>query len=223
MLTGNIGKRGAGAYTWAGNYKGALFQASPWSGPGAGTYTHEDPFHPVGFERHFSRDAHVRNRCVPADTAFDEISHRMIERFLFRDRALLDQDLDMTMIPGALEHLALAYVIDPAVTDVAPPGTVLLYETDSASRPRPKIHGEIGTDIDDFVVRPGHGHVQKALRIEQRQVGRHKQILHDLKTDFRGLGAVLVTTHAVKHEHDPGLVRDDYSRPVLVVLPVPQC
>jgi nitrate reductase alpha subunit len=47
MLTGNIGKHGAGVFTWAGNYKGALFQASPWSGPGVGSYTHEDPFNPV--------------------------------------------------------------------------------------------------------------------------------------------------------------------------------
>lgn len=47
MLTGNIGKHGAGVYTWAGNYKGALFQASPWSGPGIGSYTQEDPFAPV--------------------------------------------------------------------------------------------------------------------------------------------------------------------------------
>jgi nitrate reductase alpha subunit len=47
MLTGNIGKHGAGVYTWAGNYKGALFQASPWSGPGVGGFTHEDPFAPV--------------------------------------------------------------------------------------------------------------------------------------------------------------------------------
>jgi len=47
MLTGNIGKHGAGVYTWAGNYKGALFQASEWSGPGVGSYTHEDPFQPV--------------------------------------------------------------------------------------------------------------------------------------------------------------------------------
>ena len=35
------------SYTWAGNYKGALLQASPWSGPGVGSYTHEDPFNPV--------------------------------------------------------------------------------------------------------------------------------------------------------------------------------
>lgn len=47
MLTGNFGKHGSGMYTWAGNYKGALFQASPWSGPGVATFTHEDPFNPV--------------------------------------------------------------------------------------------------------------------------------------------------------------------------------
>src|SRR5262249_37808185 len=47
MLTGNIGKHGAGVYTWAGNYKGALLQASSWSGPGVASYMHEDPFHPV--------------------------------------------------------------------------------------------------------------------------------------------------------------------------------
>ena len=47
MLTGNFGKHGAGCFTWAGNYKGALMQASPWSGPGVGSFTHENPFHPV--------------------------------------------------------------------------------------------------------------------------------------------------------------------------------
>jgi len=47
MLTGNIGINGAGSHTWAGNYKGALMQASPWSGPGVGGYVAEDPFDPV--------------------------------------------------------------------------------------------------------------------------------------------------------------------------------
>lgn len=47
MLTGNIGRHGAGSCTWAGNYKGALFQASPWSGPGVGSFTQEDPFQPI--------------------------------------------------------------------------------------------------------------------------------------------------------------------------------
>jgi nitrate reductase alpha subunit len=44
MLTGNIGLPGAGCYTWAGNYKAALFQGSPWSGPGFKGWVAEDPF-----------------------------------------------------------------------------------------------------------------------------------------------------------------------------------
>ena len=48
MLVGSIGIPGSGAHTWAGNYKGALFQGSLWSGPGVGgAYVEEDPFKPV--------------------------------------------------------------------------------------------------------------------------------------------------------------------------------
>jgi nitrate reductase alpha subunit len=47
LLTGNFGKHGAGVFTWAGNYKGSLFQGSQWSGPGFSVYTQEDPFQPV--------------------------------------------------------------------------------------------------------------------------------------------------------------------------------
>ncbi|MCB1125883.1 MAG: molybdopterin-dependent oxidoreductase, partial [Verrucomicrobiae bacterium] len=46
MLTGNIGKPGAGVYSWAGNYKGGLFQGSPESGPGWPGWLTEDPFAP---------------------------------------------------------------------------------------------------------------------------------------------------------------------------------
>jgi nitrate reductase / nitrite oxidoreductase, alpha subunit len=46
MLTGNIGKPGAGCHTWAGNYKAALFQGSPATGPGFKGWVAEDPFHP---------------------------------------------------------------------------------------------------------------------------------------------------------------------------------
>ncbi len=45
MLTGNIGKPGAGCHTWAGNYKAALFQGSPRTGPGFKGWVAEDPFH----------------------------------------------------------------------------------------------------------------------------------------------------------------------------------
>ncbi|RMH17459.1 MAG: nitrate oxidoreductase subunit alpha [Acidobacteria bacterium] len=47
MLTGNIGQRGAGCHTWAGNYKAALFQGSPWTGPGFKGWIAEDPFAPA--------------------------------------------------------------------------------------------------------------------------------------------------------------------------------
>ncbi len=46
MLTGNIGKPGAGCHQWAGNYKAALFQASPWTGPGFKGWVAEDPVRP---------------------------------------------------------------------------------------------------------------------------------------------------------------------------------
>tara|TARA_B100000315_G_scaffold5375_1_gene5352 strand:+ start:1913 stop:5332 length:3420 start_codon:yes stop_codon:yes gene_type:complete len=44
MLTGNIGKPGAGSHTWAGNYKAALFQGSAETGPGFKGWVAEDPF-----------------------------------------------------------------------------------------------------------------------------------------------------------------------------------
>ncbi len=44
MLTGNIGLPGAGCHTWAGNYKAALFQGSPETGPGFKGWIAEDPF-----------------------------------------------------------------------------------------------------------------------------------------------------------------------------------
>ncbi|MBX7106436.1 MAG: molybdopterin-dependent oxidoreductase, partial [Gemmataceae bacterium] len=46
MLTGQLGKPGAGCFTWAGNYKSALFQSSPESGPGFAGWIAEDPFAP---------------------------------------------------------------------------------------------------------------------------------------------------------------------------------
>lgn len=47
ILTGNIGKPGAGGYTWAGNYKSGIFQGSHEVGPGFKGWVGEDPFHPA--------------------------------------------------------------------------------------------------------------------------------------------------------------------------------
>ncbi|MDP6499739.1 MAG: molybdopterin-dependent oxidoreductase, partial [Candidatus Marinimicrobia bacterium] len=46
ILTGNIGKKGAGCHTWAGNYKAGLFQGSDKVGPGFKGWVAEDPFEP---------------------------------------------------------------------------------------------------------------------------------------------------------------------------------
>jgi nitrate reductase alpha subunit len=70
MLTGNIGKHGAGVFTWAGNYKGALLQASPWSGPGVGSYTHEDPFNPVLDEDARITHEHLRHLSDGEDPSY---------------------------------------------------------------------------------------------------------------------------------------------------------
>jgi hypothetical protein len=144
----------------------------------------------------------------------------MVERFLFRDRTLLNQDLYMAVIPGSLKQFALAHVVDPAIANVTPPGTAFLDETHGTGGPRPKIHGEIRADFDDFIVRSGHGRIQEALRIKQWQIRRHELILHDPEPYLGSLCAVLVTAHAIKHQHDCGILGNHDRRPVLVVLPV---
>jgi len=59
MLTGNIGQRGGGCYGWAGNYKAALFQGSPWTGPGFKGWVAEDPFEPNLDPNAHGKDIHA--------------------------------------------------------------------------------------------------------------------------------------------------------------------
>lgn len=56
LLTGNIGKRGAGVHGWAGNYKAAVFQGSKLTGPGFKGWVGEDPFNPNLDENAHGRD-----------------------------------------------------------------------------------------------------------------------------------------------------------------------
>jgi nitrate reductase alpha subunit len=66
MLTGSIGRPGAGCYTWAGNYKAALFQSSPEAGPGFLGWIAENPFKP-------NLDASVDGKEIPVlKTSKDE-------------------------------------------------------------------------------------------------------------------------------------------------------
>lgn len=67
ILTGNIGKPGSGCQTWAGNYKAALFQGSPWTGPGFKGWVAEDPFEP-----NLNPDAHGKEVHAHAYTRDEE-------------------------------------------------------------------------------------------------------------------------------------------------------
>ncbi len=70
MLTGNIGKPGAGCHTWAGNYKAANFQGSSWTGPGFKGWVAEDPYQLNLDPRASGRDLHVRNYCKDEEPAY---------------------------------------------------------------------------------------------------------------------------------------------------------
>ncbi|GIK55612.1 MAG: molybdopterin-dependent oxidoreductase [Chloroflexi bacterium] len=70
MLTGNIGKPGAGCYTWAGNYKAALFQGSPWAGPGFKGWVAEDPFHPSLDDTLDGKDVHAHSYAMDEEPAY---------------------------------------------------------------------------------------------------------------------------------------------------------
>jgi nitrate reductase alpha subunit len=70
MLTGNIGKPGAGCHTWAGNYKAALFQGSPWTGPGFKGWVAEDPFELNLDSKAAGRDVHAHAYTKDEEPAY---------------------------------------------------------------------------------------------------------------------------------------------------------
>ncbi|MFN3483908.1 MAG: molybdopterin-dependent oxidoreductase [Planctomycetota bacterium] len=70
MLTGNIGIPGAGSYTWAGNYKAAVFQASPETGYGFKAWIQEDPFHPELDPQADGKNIHVKAYTKDEAVAF---------------------------------------------------------------------------------------------------------------------------------------------------------
>lgn len=76
MLTGNIGKPGAGCYTWAGNYKAALFQASPLTGPGFKGWVAEDPFEPNLDPEAHGKDIHAHAYTKDEEPAYWNHSER---------------------------------------------------------------------------------------------------------------------------------------------------
>ncbi len=80
MLTGNIGKPGAGSHTWAGNYKAALFQSTKWSGPGFKGWVAEDPFNPTLDPNVDGKDVVVRNYAKDEEPAYWDHGDRALDR-----------------------------------------------------------------------------------------------------------------------------------------------
>ncbi len=76
MLTGNIGRPGAGVYTWAGNYKAALFQGSPQTGPGFKGWVAEDPFEPNLDEQAHGKDIKAHGYTKDEEPAYWNHSER---------------------------------------------------------------------------------------------------------------------------------------------------
>ena len=70
MLTGNIGKKGAGVHAWAGNYKAALFQGSAMTGPGFKGWVAEDPFALNLDEKSPGKNVKVKGRCKGEEPAY---------------------------------------------------------------------------------------------------------------------------------------------------------
>lgn len=70
MLTGNIGKPGAGCHTWAGNYKAANFQGSPWTGPGFKGWVAENPFSPNLKPAAHGKDLKIKGCCKGEEPAY---------------------------------------------------------------------------------------------------------------------------------------------------------
>ena len=70
MLTGNIGKPGAGCHGWAGNYKAALFQGSKLTGPGFKGWVMEDPFEQNLDPKAHGRDVHAHSYTKDEEPAY---------------------------------------------------------------------------------------------------------------------------------------------------------
>jgi nitrate reductase alpha subunit len=70
MLTGNLGKPGAGCHTWAGNYKAALFQGSQITGPGFKGWVAEDPFDANLDENAHGKQVRVHGYCKGEEPAY---------------------------------------------------------------------------------------------------------------------------------------------------------
>lgn len=113
------------------------------------------------------------------------------------DQAFPHQQLDVTVIARALEHLPAAHVIDAAVADVGPKRAALLHQTDRTGRARAQLERQLRPERHQRLVGGAESQMQEAKRIQQR-LWRVPEAIEQCA--LRGLGGALtlgVTAHTV--------------------------
>src|SRR5271165_5749453 len=167
------------------------------------------------------RDAHLRQRGVAAETAFDVISHRMTLYLGFRDQSFAQQYLHVAVVARALEHLLLSQLIDATVADVRPIGRGILDQADRTGRARPRFNTESHAQLDDLFVCPPERQMQKAERIENRMRCLPKRLEQRCESRFSGTRTLGVATHAVDDREQHRIVVARNRDAVLIFFAVP--
>ena len=143
----------------------------------------------------------------------------MVAHLLCRDQSLSQQELDVTVISGALNYRAAANVIDATVAYMRPPGRLLLNQAYSTRRPRPVLERQMRTEPDDFFMSTAQREMQKTDRIEDRVRGVGECFDHDLLRDLGSARAFGVTAHPIDGQQQRSMLSDDGDRFVLVIVP----
>ena len=144
----------------------------------------------------------------------------MIRDFGFGDLAFAQQQLDVTMVAGALDDLALPEVINPTITDVRPVRGTLLNQANRDRRTRTGIYTLGIAQARDLVVRAAQGQMKKAKRIENRSRRMLERIQQAFQSCVGGTTAVGMPTHAIDHDEQRGFIVDSNGNAILVVFPV---
>ncbi len=126
----------------------------------------------------------------------------------------------MAVVARARDDRAAAQVIHAAVADVRPVRLAALHQAHGAGRAGPHVHGELGADGDDRVVRAAEREVQEAERVEQGLRLGAERLEHHLAGGLGRARAPGVAAHAV-HDHDERrAVGHRNGGPVLVVFAI---
>lgn len=166
------------------------------------------------------RNGHVGNRSITAKAGLDVVAQRMAVYLGLTDQSLLQQQLDMAVVTRPLDDPPAAQLIDPAVTDVGPPRTVILGDGHGTGRPRSDIQRKTLSQRDDLGMGPAKRKVQKSLRIQQGLRRSPERALDDRDGGLCRPGAIAVATHAVDGHEQPRPTMGPDEHAVLVFLTI---